>query len=165
MSNNNNNSTHKLVNLPHILLSIIVDNLTDNIDKICFSLVCKRWFENRNRYLLFDTNTLYCIDKHSSKITLNSYRSLILLNQKRECSMLVNSEKAYSGLYDHIIDYDSIESIDEIDPNIVRVALRLKRSFGADYNKLFTRLYELISKSNYQASIGAWSITNIIKDS
>ncbi|EFA75818.1 hypothetical protein PPL_10873 [Heterostelium album PN500] len=144
---NNNNSTHKLVNLPHILISIIVHNLTDNIDKICFSLVCKRWFDNRNRYLLFDTKRLYCIDKDSSRITLNSYRSLITesLSQKKQCSLLVNSEKNYNGLYDHIMDIDSIESINEIDQNIVNVELD-SRIEAPD--KLFARLYELISKSN-----------------
>ncbi|EFA75763.1 hypothetical protein PPL_10818 [Heterostelium album PN500] len=121
MSNNNNNSTHKLVNLPHILLSNIVYNLTDNIDQICFSLVCKRWFEDRNRYLLFDTNTLYCIDKHSSKITLNSYRSIISesLSKKKQCSMIVIPYMYGNvGNYDHLLDPDSIESIDEIDQSI-----------------------------------------------
>ncbi|EFA75756.1 hypothetical protein PPL_10811 [Heterostelium album PN500] len=149
MSNNNsNNSTHKLVNLPHILLSNIVDNLTDNIDKICFSLVCKRWFDNRNRYLLFDTSTLYCIDKHSSRITLNSFRSLIFesLSKKKQCTMFVDPEANYFKRYDHLMDYDSIESIDEIDQNIVEVIIRSREIKDSD--KLMARLYDLISKSN-----------------
>ncbi|EFA75748.1 hypothetical protein PPL_10802 [Heterostelium album PN500] len=111
---------------------------------------CKRWFDNRNRYLLFDTNTLYCTDKHSSRITLNSYRSIISesLNQKRECRMLVSSEYSYVGLYDHKIDYDSIKGIDEIDQNIEKVTMS-SEMFKREYSdKLFTRLYDLISKSN-----------------
>ncbi|EFA75753.1 hypothetical protein PPL_10808 [Heterostelium album PN500] len=153
MSNNNNsnNSTHKLVNLPHILLSNIVYNLTDNIDKIFFSLVCKRWFEDRNRYILFDTNTLYCIDKHSSRITLNSYRSLIFesLNKKKQCTMFIDPKTYYFERYDHLMDYDSIESIDEIDQDIVEVTIRSSEiQYREDSDKLMARLYDLISKSN-----------------
>ncbi|EFA75765.1 hypothetical protein PPL_10820 [Heterostelium album PN500] len=150
MSDNNNNSTHKLVNLPHILLSNIVDNLTDNIDKICFSLVCKRWFENRNRYLLFDTNTLYCIDKHNSRIKLNSYRSIISesLSKKKQRNMYVTQDKNDIGHYDYIIDYDSIVTIDEIDQSIVTVIQSMEMLLRIEQEKLFTKLYQLISKSN-----------------
>ncbi|EFA75751.1 hypothetical protein PPL_10806 [Heterostelium album PN500] len=153
MSNNNNsnNSTHKLVNLPHILLSNIVYNLTDNIDKIFFSLVCKRWFEDRNRYLLFDTNTLYRIEKYNSRIKLNSYRSIIFesLNKKKQCNMLVNPKTYYFERYDQIMDYDSIESIDEIDQDIVEVTIRSSEfEYREDSDKLLDRLYDLISKSN-----------------
>ncbi|EFA75746.1 hypothetical protein PPL_10800 [Heterostelium album PN500] len=150
MSNNNNNSTHKLVNLPHILLSNIVDNLKDNIDKICFSLVCKRWFDNRNRYLLFNTKNFYCNYKDRSKITMNSYRSLIFesLNQKKQRTMFVTKDKNYIYHYDYTIDYDSIESIDEIDQNIVKVIESREMILREDSDKLYTRLYELIGKSN-----------------
>ncbi|EFA77899.1 hypothetical protein PPL_09399 [Heterostelium album PN500] len=147
----NNNETHKFVNLSHALLSIIVYNLKDNIDKICFSLVCKRWFDNRNRYLLFDSNNLYCIDKDSSRITLSSFRSLIYesISQKKQCSMLVSSQHRDIGIYDHIVDLDSIESIDEIDQNIVKASMSIYLQYGVDKSdKLFTRLYDLIGKSN-----------------
>ncbi|EFA85603.1 hypothetical protein PPL_01386 [Heterostelium album PN500] len=150
MTININNSTHKLVNLPHILLSNIVNNLKDNIDKICFSLVCKRWFDDRNRYLWFDTDSLYCVYKDSSRITLNSYRSLILesLDKKKQRTMYVTPDTNYTFLVDHVIDYDSIESTDEIDQNIVEVTETSDMQNREDSDQLFTKLYDLISKSN-----------------
>ncbi|EFA81424.1 CIGB-like protein [Heterostelium album PN500] len=150
MTINNNNSTHKLVNLPHILLSNIVNNLKDNIDKICFSLVCKRWFDDRNRYLLFDTDSLYCIDKDISRITLNSYRSLISesLDKKKQRTMLVTSGEIFLGIYDHLLDLDSIESTDELDQNIEKLTLNRAILIRSEPVKLFTKLYDLISKSN-----------------
>ncbi|EFA81177.1 hypothetical protein PPL_06014 [Heterostelium album PN500] len=46
----NSNDKNGLVQLPFILLKKIIDYL-DNLDKICFSLLCKQLFENRQRYL------------------------------------------------------------------------------------------------------------------
>ncbi|EFA83546.1 hypothetical protein PPL_02611 [Heterostelium album PN500] len=54
----NENRINKIVQLPFILLGSIVNNINDNIDKICFSLVCKRWYDNRSQFLLFNTKTL-----------------------------------------------------------------------------------------------------------
>ncbi|EFA81423.1 hypothetical protein PPL_05410 [Heterostelium album PN500] len=163
MTINNNNSTHKLVNLSHILLSTIVNNLKDNIDKICFSLVCKRWFDDRNRYLLFDTDSLYCVYKDSSRITLNSYRSLILesLDKKKQRTVYVTNDTSYI-LVDHVIDYDSIESMDEIDQNIVEVTETSDMQKREDSDQLSTKLYDLISKSNVTSIVGCQTLKHRI---
>ncbi|EFA86102.1 hypothetical protein PPL_01339 [Heterostelium album PN500] len=54
MLNIDNNTKHIFVNLPFILLSKILKELDDDLDIICFSLVCKRWFDHRNSYLSFN---------------------------------------------------------------------------------------------------------------
>ncbi|GAM20981.1 hypothetical protein SAMD00019534_041560 [Acytostelium subglobosum LB1] len=39
-----------------LLLQLILSHLDDNIDRVCFSLVCRSLFRNRDRYLFFNPN-------------------------------------------------------------------------------------------------------------
>ncbi|EFA78971.1 hypothetical protein PPL_08439 [Heterostelium album PN500] len=100
------NKTNILVNLSHLLLSKIVNYLEDNIDRIVFTLVCKRWFEERDKYLYFNTDHIYMINhQNNSKHHLNSYRSSInqSLSQKSNCRLIIN-DKAFKC--DYVLDKD-----------------------------------------------------------
>ncbi|EFA77941.1 hypothetical protein PPL_08586 [Heterostelium album PN500] len=111
MSNNNN--LNIFLNFPHVLLSNIVNNLSDNIDKICFTLVCKRWFNDRDKYLKFNNVRLYSSMK--PHIFLNSYRSLLFdaIEQKRKFTLSLG-EDSEDKPYDFIItNIDNINTIDK----------------------------------------------------
>ncbi|EFA78708.1 hypothetical protein PPL_08169 [Heterostelium album PN500] len=66
-------------NLSHIILSRIIGNLSDIVDRICFSLVCRRFYYERHAYLNF-LETVQ--DNIRNKLTLsssfyfNSYRDI-----------------------------------------------------------------------------------------
>ncbi|EFA82984.1 hypothetical protein PPL_03762 [Heterostelium album PN500] len=47
----NVNVKHRLVQLPHFLLSNIINLLEFDIDRLCFALTCKRWLNERDSYL------------------------------------------------------------------------------------------------------------------
>ncbi|EFA80101.1 hypothetical protein PPL_06923 [Heterostelium album PN500] len=69
---------YQFINLSFLLLNKIINNLDQILDIISFSLVCKRWFDNRDKYLCFNNETLMNsrdikVDKH---FTLNSYKEL-----------------------------------------------------------------------------------------
>ncbi|EFA83004.1 hypothetical protein PPL_03785 [Heterostelium album PN500] len=50
---NNSNFNHRLVQFPHILLSKIINFIDCDLDRICFSFVCRKWFNDRDHYLVF----------------------------------------------------------------------------------------------------------------
>ncbi|EFA84541.1 hypothetical protein PPL_01530 [Heterostelium album PN500] len=77
-----------IINLSHIILKQIIEYLSDNIDRICFSLTCKRFFHEREKYLTF------CVDQ-SSKLFL-------LLGRKLRFYM-----KSYSAQLDHSLNSKS----------------------------------------------------------
>ncbi|GAM28947.1 hypothetical protein SAMD00019534_121230, partial [Acytostelium subglobosum LB1] len=85
--------------LPLVVLHNIVSNLVDNIDRVVFSLVSKRLFQCRDKYLHFNTvslvthtnygwptststSTSTSDDKSTSSTFLNSYQSIIINNAK-----------------------------------------------------------------------------------
>ncbi|EFA86848.1 hypothetical protein PPL_00653 [Heterostelium album PN500] len=77
---NNNNSTtslSKMLTLPHILLQNILSSL-DNLDRICFALSCKKWYQSRDNFLLFDTHDQFLnnFDFYllNDQFKLNSFR-------------------------------------------------------------------------------------------
>ncbi|EFA76285.1 hypothetical protein PPL_10047 [Heterostelium album PN500] len=142
MNNNNNNNNKNdndanlFVNLSHLLLTKITDRLRDNIDRICLSLVCKRLYNERNKYLTFNTRFINSIHKDNTKeIYLNSYKSILInsFNQKTNCTLL----------------YDKQMNIDKIDSNVIQVDYDSDFSGKLEVNQSISeKLYQLIANSN-----------------
>ncbi|EFA77921.1 hypothetical protein PPL_08563 [Heterostelium album PN500] len=139
--------------LSHILLAKIVDFLDDNIDKICFTLACKRWFNERDKYLTFNFKQLHLFDSDSDYIHLNSYRSSIIRSiNKRKYSLIISDHK-YSN-HDYIISPKKLQDIDTIESNIYLV----KIPYYVE-NTSLERFYEIIAKSNVMKLKG-WKTTS-----
>ncbi|EFA80553.1 hypothetical protein PPL_06492 [Heterostelium album PN500] len=162
-----------LVNLPHIILSKIVENLNDNIDRIFVTLVCKKWYDERSKYLSFNIKNFNMIDNDHDQIYLNSYRSLLVnsISQKSNCSLVVSS-KRYNNDYlitlgkyiliykkevnitiiNKVINLDQLYDFENIQSNISKVILNnaiIDRSINdEDAFIIFERFYEAISQSN-----------------
>ncbi|EFA83112.1 hypothetical protein PPL_03902 [Heterostelium album PN500] len=64
--------------LPHTLLAKIINYIELNIDRIAFTLVCKNWFINRDKYLVLYTTQFRSFDTEYSDTFLNSYNKYIL---------------------------------------------------------------------------------------
>ncbi|EFA84951.1 hypothetical protein PPL_01944 [Heterostelium album PN500] len=154
---NNDNQSNKLVNLSHILLSKIVSYLDENVDRIVFSLVCKRWFNERQRYLSFNTYHIKIINKINNKfIDLNSYKSIIVdqINSKTKCKVAVGL--GHIRYYDHLIPKEELVDIDRLRTlNIDKVVLCFEQfniGFGRQCNEknkeYIKNLYRLISDLN-----------------
>ncbi|GAM23046.1 hypothetical protein SAMD00019534_062210 [Acytostelium subglobosum LB1] len=61
--------------LPITVLRLIVSFVDSNMDRLMLSLVCKRWFEHRDKYMSFETRALATSsDYGESVIRLNSYK-------------------------------------------------------------------------------------------
>ncbi|EFA80743.1 hypothetical protein PPL_06329 [Heterostelium album PN500] len=166
---NSSNNINLFVQLPHTLLTRITNELRDNIDRICFSLVCKRWFDERDRYLLFN------IDNHIKQRYLNdddyssplfftkSYKSIYIKslefnnNNKNNCILYIGDLDEYqrSHYYDRIknpiiefdyfIDYKLLNTIDKIPSNVTNVVLNVFNKLNQDDSK---HLYKILSQSN-----------------
>ncbi|GAM19470.1 hypothetical protein SAMD00019534_026450 [Acytostelium subglobosum LB1] len=67
--------------LPVIVLRQIVEYLPSNADRLIMSLVCKRWFDQRQSYLHFYTDRMNLnktgIINFNKTVTLNSYKQII----------------------------------------------------------------------------------------
>ncbi|EFA79278.1 hypothetical protein PPL_07696 [Heterostelium album PN500] len=156
MNDINNNESHKLVNFSHVLLNKIVEYLSNNIDKIFFSLVCKRWFKDRERYLKFRFDHMNLIDQQSSnRIFLNSYQLLInnAINQKNNCTLLFGKEDDTNELKcDYIISPDKLRTMNAIQSNINKIILLQGRRYEPEEIMIgksdLEHLYRLISNSN-----------------
>ncbi|EFA77733.1 hypothetical protein PPL_12345 [Heterostelium album PN500] len=113
---NSDNSDNKLVNLPHILLSKIVKELGENIDIISFSLVCKKWFKDRDSYIVFNFNHILASNSLDDLKSFhwNSYRKQIEYSKsiKPNCKLCfcTNDELTiYDPKYvnfDYVLDYE-----------------------------------------------------------
>ncbi|EFA84948.1 hypothetical protein PPL_01941 [Heterostelium album PN500] len=147
--NNNDNQSNRLINLSHLLLSKIVSYLDDNVDRIVFSLVCKRLFNERQRYLSFNTNHIKIINDNNNKyIPLNSYKSIIIdqINRKTKCKVVVGDEIDIN-YYDYMISKDELVDIDRLRTlNIDKVVIGFEHN---DENKgNIKNLYRLVSDLN-----------------
>ncbi|EFA79036.1 hypothetical protein PPL_08506 [Heterostelium album PN500] len=145
-----------IVDLSHLLLSKIISYLEDNIDRICVSLVCKRWFDERDKYLYFNTDNIKmsCFqeedresDFRKSVFTLESYRSLLFrsFNQKSNCTLSYGYGCSISYDTDYSIDLDRRKTNDKITPNITKVFLETNEELGKKETEI---LYGMISNSN-----------------
>ncbi|EFA74921.1 hypothetical protein PPL_11955 [Heterostelium album PN500] len=110
------------VNLSHLILNKIISYLDENIDRICFSLVCKRWFNDRDKYLIFNTDNININSINNRDITHNhkhfnlpSYNNIFnkSIQSKTDCSLYIglnNFVKEYDIYFDKYTDLNSIPS-------------------------------------------------------
>ncbi|EFA80609.1 hypothetical protein PPL_06548 [Heterostelium album PN500] len=160
-----------IVSLSHLLLSKIV-NYLDNIDRIVFTLVCKRWFDDRDKYLSFNTDDINIInDNNVGVFTLKSYRSLILrsFNQKSNCVLSIGGTKKdysldphLSNSLIHLLIINNIvthgeDTINRISPNITTVYLTEKLG-----TKFTENLFGMISNSNVSTLKDISSLSNVL---
>ncbi|EFA77175.1 hypothetical protein PPL_12383 [Heterostelium album PN500] len=68
-----------IVSFSDLLLKYIVSYIDDNVDRIVFSLVCKRWFEKRNNFLHFkyDDFIKHIYVDQNKKTNLSSFNQLL----------------------------------------------------------------------------------------
>ncbi|EFA85902.1 hypothetical protein PPL_01134 [Heterostelium album PN500] len=108
------NNNNKFVNLSQLLVSKIVHCLDDHLDKIVFTLVCKRWFNERHRILYFNTDHhLRIIDeRYKPFIHLNSYKSTIIdqINRKNNCNAIYSCVSQRH--HDYLINPEKLDDID-----------------------------------------------------
>ncbi|EFA81759.1 hypothetical protein PPL_05754 [Heterostelium album PN500] len=120
------NKGHQLVNLSFLLLGYIVDRLP-NIDKICFSLACKRWFENKDRYLIFNVDDIGMIDNEQNKTSsfhLKSYQSIYLKSHQLRTNLtLFIGKKSCCPPTNLYLDNDILNTLDSLQPNITSVMI------------------------------------------
>ncbi|EFA78724.1 hypothetical protein PPL_08185 [Heterostelium album PN500] len=150
-----NHNKGSLVNFSHLLLSKIVGYLTDNIDKICFSLVCKRWFDDRDKYLAFNIDSLKL--QHNNKYPeffLNSYKDLLLrsLSTKNNCDLYISNDILNAINYDYILNKNNIKDIQTLPRNINTL---LVRGTGDEHHADLSRL---LLYSNVVHIYGCWGL-------
>ncbi|EFA78974.1 hypothetical protein PPL_08442 [Heterostelium album PN500] len=135
-------------------IKLIVSYLEDNIDRICVSLVCKRWFDESDKYLYFNTDNIGIIqnqeedgaDEDSDGIfTLESYRSLIMrsLEQKSNCTLSIGR-----SFYQTDYTVDPSTNIDETTDIITANITTVSSNFQVLNEKYTKNLYRMISNSN-----------------
>ncbi|EFA80089.1 hypothetical protein PPL_06911 [Heterostelium album PN500] len=124
----NQNDNHLLVKLPFILLAKIIKELDDNLDIICFSLVCKRWFDNRHSYLSFNCKDLMQLNRdclnNERDFTLNSYRDIFhrSLDHKSNCTLVITSNNEIQQAKSFLLCYDYILTIEnDIPESIINI--------------------------------------------
>ncbi|EFA80577.1 hypothetical protein PPL_06516 [Heterostelium album PN500] len=137
------NQSNRIVNLSHLLLSKIINYLDDNIDRIVFTLVCKRWYNDRHRYLSFKTDHINIInDKHKNNMNLNSYKSIYIdsINRKNDYHLYISKYNRRNAEY-YMNSQEQLLQMNEIPPNVNTI------SIGSDVKEL-EEIYQLISRSN-----------------
>ncbi|EFA80079.1 hypothetical protein PPL_06901 [Heterostelium album PN500] len=131
MPNTDNNDLHRFVNLSFLLLNKIHSFLDEIIDRVSFSLVCKRLFDHRDKYLWF--NSKYFLKSNSLEINnrtfkLNSYKELFqrsLGNNTNQKHLVLVAEttgiKEYSD-YFSFLDYSEpfLYTVDTINTFYIR---------------------------------------------
>ncbi|EFA80567.1 hypothetical protein PPL_06506 [Heterostelium album PN500] len=106
---NQNNDSNLFVNLSHLLLSKITNGLIDNIDRVCLSLVCKRLYNERHKYLSFSTRYIKAIKEDiTNEIYLNSYKSILInsINQITNCTLLNDKQKHIDKIASNVNQLD-----------------------------------------------------------
>ncbi|EFA77970.1 hypothetical protein PPL_08615 [Heterostelium album PN500] len=93
------------INLSHLILSNIVNFIQSNDERIIFTLICRRFYYNRDRYLCFNQNSEKCFNQsvfHKIRETYN------LTSFKDQINRLVNTEFIFMK-DDHHSKLDKIE--------------------------------------------------------
>ncbi|EFA80596.1 hypothetical protein PPL_06535 [Heterostelium album PN500] len=162
-SNNDDNQSNRIVNLSHVLLARIINYIDDNVDRIVFTLVCKRWHNERHRYLSFNTHHIDRIkrwynerhrylsfnthhidrtinEQHKNNIFLNSYKSIYIdsINRKNDNHLFIRREnQRYSGYC--LLTRQRIE-INEIFPiNVDSIEIGTSESEVENIYRMITR--------------------------
>ncbi|EFA75812.1 hypothetical protein PPL_10867 [Heterostelium album PN500] len=82
----------------------------DNIDIICFSLVCKRWYNERDKYLIFNTDLINLfalkntnIYQNNEHFKLPSYHNIFLksIQSKMNCKLVLSKSLYQYQKYDY----------------------------------------------------------------
>ncbi|EFA75815.1 hypothetical protein PPL_10870 [Heterostelium album PN500] len=82
----------------------------DNIDIICFSLVCKRWYNHRDKYLIFNTDRINLfalkntnIYQNNEHFKLPSYHKIFLksIQSKMNCKLVLSKSLYQYQKYDY----------------------------------------------------------------
>ncbi|EFA86053.1 hypothetical protein PPL_01289 [Heterostelium album PN500] len=81
------NNENIFVNLSHLLLKNIISFINDFEDIIRFTLVCKRWFQERNSYLVFLRDGVF-VDTHK----LKSYHPIIQLKHNEDLYLVSEAQ-------------------------------------------------------------------------
>ncbi|EFA75659.1 hypothetical protein PPL_10920 [Heterostelium album PN500] len=144
-----NNQTNKIVNLSHLILNKIISYVYDNIDRICFSLVCKRWYNERDKYLIFNSDRikLFALNSTDTKknhkhFKLTSYNNIFKKSiQSKTISSLFVGNKNYSYCDYH---FNDIRKLNSIPNNVSNIYIDIRFKLFADELK---HLYQLISES------------------
>ncbi|EFA80080.1 hypothetical protein PPL_06902 [Heterostelium album PN500] len=120
MTYTDNNDLHRFANLSFILLNKIISYLDQVLDRVCFSLVCKRWFDHRDKYLWF--NSGYFLKSSALEINrtfkLNSYKELFQRslnnNTNQKHLVIITYTSDYSSFLHHFKPYtvDFIKALD-----------------------------------------------------
>ncbi|GAM19153.1 hypothetical protein SAMD00019534_023280, partial [Acytostelium subglobosum LB1] len=88
--------------LPHTILQHILSSL-DNLDRLCFTLTCKLWFEQRDRYLVLHTSDTFLFSAYyyanSPLFKFNSYRMA-----------LCRSLEKHGGLFDQEVSNQPMDT-------------------------------------------------------
>ncbi|EFA78785.1 hypothetical protein PPL_08248 [Heterostelium album PN500] len=117
----NDKDNNYVLKLSHVILSKIIGFLNKNIDKICFSLVCKQLYQQRDKYIFLNCDNIpqrysNSIDNEYPRFQLNSYKNLLkrALELKSNCSLLITytDQPDEKNNYDYIIvisDFKELE--------------------------------------------------------
>ncbi|EFA75785.1 hypothetical protein PPL_10840 [Heterostelium album PN500] len=132
-------------------MSLLISQLgqkTDNIDIICFSLVCKRWYNDRDKYLLFNTDRIDLLSLNNIDINQNhnhfklpSYNNILLksIQSKTKCKLFIGKIK-YNTFDYH---YDDVRNLKSIPNNVSDIYFTTNEYTEDDMEYL----YRLISES------------------
>ncbi|EFA79012.1 hypothetical protein PPL_08480 [Heterostelium album PN500] len=144
-SNNNNNNNI----FSHILLAKIINFINDNIDRIVFTLVCKKWYNERDKYLSFNNHHINIInDRNNKYIHLNSYKSMIIddINRKTKNKAIFGRD-FFRYYYDYVITKDQFDDIERFKRlNIDKLKIGLEQN--AENQENIKKIYRLISDLN-----------------
>ncbi|EFA75834.1 hypothetical protein PPL_10889 [Heterostelium album PN500] len=151
-----NNQTDKIVNLSHLILNKIICCLDDNIDRFCFSLVCKRWYKDRDKYLILNLDNIFIrgvnntdLKENNDSFRLPAYHNIFMksIQSKTNCTLLIGKKLTYRSSYDFI--FENARDIIAIPSYISTVAV-------------FTQLSESDNQYLYQMMSESRSVTELI---
>ncbi|EFA76631.1 actin related protein 2/3 complex [Heterostelium album PN500] len=123
----------------------------ENIDRICFSLVCKRLYNERDKYLSFNTDSINIggcdnvfIQYNHPHFKLPSYDSTLRrsIQSKNDCNLYISSDIDIS-LNDFSFRYKNIKTLESIPTFITNLIISVKvhREDESEH------IYKLLSKS------------------
>ncbi|EFA75833.1 hypothetical protein PPL_10888 [Heterostelium album PN500] len=128
-------------------------NIDDNIDRICFSLVCKRWYNDRDKYLIFNTDNINLfklkntvIFQNYKQFNLPSYHNIFMksIQSKTNYTLSYGDYNKYYKNYDYY--YDQVENLNSIPSNVSDIDITYYPHIKNRDNE-FKKLYRLISES------------------
>ncbi|EFA86721.1 hypothetical protein PPL_00526 [Heterostelium album PN500] len=81
-----------MIELPHLILRYIINHVDCNTDRLNLSLTCRKLYQERDKYLIFDTTHFTysaLFYERSSQINLNSYRQQFKFSQNNRLNQLL----------------------------------------------------------------------------